>query len=410
MSSTTALGSEIPSHVPADLVRRWALASAPGVEADPYAANKTLFDGPDIFYTPLMKSPSDDGAWVITRSKLIREALLNPQLFESKDCSGLATLVGGNWDLIPLEKDPPEHLQYRILLNPLFTPGRMRAMDEGIRALANELIDKFADKGGCEFDGEFGRPFPVSIFLKLMGLPLDMTDQFVEWELTLLRAETFDIRQTGARAVRDYLAGIIAERRKQPTDDLVSFTVKAVVNGKPLTDDEIMGICYLLFVGGMDTVTSTLGFIFKHLAENPANQQRLRDDPEIMTAAVEELLRAHAVVNSPRHAAQDMEFHGVQMKKGDRVVLAMTIAGRDEAEYEGADVVDFDRKASSRHISFAVGPHNCIGQHLARREIRIALEEWLKRVPHFTIAPGETPVTQGMTVFGVDHLPLVWSK
>lgn len=407
VADVSASRTDIPDHVPDSLVLRWALATAPGVENDPYAANIMLQKDHDIFYSPLMRSPTDPGAWVITRSALIREAFLKPSLFINKDCSGLATLVGGNWDLIPLEIDAPDHLKYRVLLNPLFTPKRMATMEADIRKAAVDLIEKVKDQGCCEFDSAFAHPFPASIFLTLLGLPLDMTDQFVEWELTLLRAKTFEIRAEAAKAVRDYLVDIIEQRRKSPTGDLVSFATQATVEGRPLTDDEILGICFLLFVGGLDTVTSTMGFIFKHLAENPEIQQRLRENPELIDKATEEYLRAFAVVNSPRHVAEDTVFHGVHMKKGDRVILAMTLGGRDEAEYADADVIDLDRKGP-RHMSFATGPHNCIGQHLARREIRVALEEWLARVPTFGIKPGEKPVTQGMTVFGVDYLPLVW--
>ena len=404
----TSSQEDVPAHVPDELVRHVTFATAPGAEIDPYAANKPLLDGPPIFYSPLMKSPTDNGTWVVTRTSLIREILTRPESFSSADCSGLATLAGGGWDLIPLEKDPPDHLKYRVLLNPVFAPNRMAEMEDNIRGIAVDLIDRMLTKDECEFDRDFGRPFPASIFLNLMGLPLELTDQFVEWELTLLQGETFEIRAEAAQAVRDYLVEVIHQRRAAPIDDLISFTVQAKVAGQPLTDDEILGICYLLFVGGLDTVTSTLGFMFKHLAEDQENQQRLSRSPEIIPAAMEEMLRAFAVVNSPRHVSHDMTFHGINMKKGDRIVLAMTIAGRDDREYSNADLIDFDR-GSTRHVSFATGPHNCIGQHLARRELRIALEEWMKRVPRFKIKAGKTPITHGVTVFGVHKLPLTWS-
>lgn len=397
----------IPAHIPPDLIRHWAFATAPGVEEDPYAANKVLLEGPDIFYSPLMRSPTDNGSWVITRARLIREALTSPTIFLNKNTSGLTSLTGDSWDLVPLEKDPPEHLKYRILLNPLFSPKRMTAMEDEIRRLAIELIDEVRASGRCEFNSAFSRPFPSSIFLDLLGLPLDMTDQFVEWETMLLQGETFEIRAIGAKAARDYLIVAINDRRENPRDDFISHIIKQQVDGKPITEDDILGICFLMFVGGLDTVTSTLGFMFKRLAEDQATQQRLREEPDLIPGAVEELLRAYAVVNSPKHLSQDIEFHGVQMKKGERVVLAMSIAGRDDEEFDNPDEIDLARE-HVRHLSFATGPHNCIGQHLARREIRIAIEEWLARVPPFSIDPQDRAVTHGVVVFGVSHLPLVW--
>jgi cytochrome P450 len=399
--------TDIPAHVPPELVRRWALASAPGVDRDPYAANKPLHNGPDVFYTPLMQSPSDSGSWVVTRAELIREVFQDPETFISKANSGMSLLVGGGWDLIPLEKDPPDHAKFRALLNPRFAPARISAMEVNIRQRAINLIEAFAHKGECEFVEGFGRPFPVTIFLELMGLPLDLKPQFLAWEDVILHAPTFEGRAVAARAIKAYLLEMMEARRRAPTDDLVSFAVGAEIEGRKLTNDEVLGICFLLFVAGLDTVASTLGFVFKHLGENPEDQRLLRREPELIPNAVEELIRAHAVVNSPRHVGRDVNFHGAPMKKGDRVVLAMTVASRDEREFDRPDQVDF-RRDDIRHTSFAAGPHRCLGSHLARREIRIALEEWLARVPQFRVKAGEAPVTHGTTVFGVDRMMLAW--
>jgi cytochrome P450 len=400
--------TDIPAHVPRELVRRWALATAPGVELDPYTANGPLLDGPDVFYTPLMKSPSDSGSWVVTRAELIREVFQDPDTFVSKANSGLSLLVGGGWDLIPLEKDPPDHAKYRALLNPLFAPARINEMEAGIRRMAVGLIDSFVAKGECEFMAAFGRPFPVTIFLQLMGLPLEQTTRFLEWEDVILHAPTFEERAVAARAIKAYLLEMMAERRARPLGDLISFAVTAEVDGRKLTDDEVLGICFLLFVAGLDTVASTLGFVFKFLAQSPDHQRLLRAQPELIADAMEEIIRAHAVVNSPRHAGRDVNFHGAPMKKGDRVVLAMTIASRDEREFDRPNEIDFKRE-DIRHTSFAAGPHRCLGSHLARREIRIAIEEWLARVPPFRIKTGHVPVTHGTTVFGVDQLVLAWN-
>jgi cytochrome P450 len=179
------------------------------------------------------------------------------------------------------------------------------------------------------------------------------------------------------------------------------------VDGRDVTDAEALAICFLLFTAGLDTVAATLGFIFKHLAEHPAHQQRLRDNPSLIPAAVEEYLRAFPIVVSTRLVVRDLDFHGVKMKAGERVTLGLMLAGRDAREFPQPDEVDFDRENVS-HISFAAGPHRCLGSHLARRELTVALGEWLARVPPFRLKPGETPVTHSIGPFGVDYLPLVW--
>src|SRR5690606_22847696 len=153
--------------------------------------------------------------------------------------------------------------------------------------------------------------------------------------------------------------------------------VGAQVDGKPLSDDEALGVCFLLYSAGLDTVTNMLGMMFKHLAEHPADQQALRDDPDLIPNAVEELLRAYPIIVSNRLVTREVEFHGVKMKPGDRVALGTMFAGRDEREFANPDAIDF-RREKVNHITFAAGPHRCVGSHLARRELRIALEEWLR--------------------------------
>lgn len=400
--------SDIPPHVPTEWVRRWALATAPGVEKDPFEANRVLRDERGIFYTPLMKSPTDPGTWVITRADFIREVYQDTDTFTSKNTSGMATLAGGSFDLIPLEKDGQEHAKYRMLLNPHFAPARIAAMEEGIRSCATKLTDAVLPTGGCEFMEAFGRPFPVLIFLQLMGLPSELMEKFLTWEDQILHGSSFEERAIGAKAIKTYMLEMIEERGRQPTSDLMSSIVTAKIDGAPLTTDEILGICFLLFVGGLDTVASVLGFAMKYLAENQDQQALLRRSPDLIANAVEEILRTHAVVQSPRHTARDVEFHGAPMKKGDRIVLANSVAARDERYDPRGEQIEFTRD-NVTHTTFALGPHRCIGSHLARRELRIALEHWTSRAPQFRIKQGESAVTHGTTVFGVNHLPLVWS-
>jgi cytochrome P450 len=394
--------------VPADLIKLWDLPSDPEAAVDPYRAAAKLHQGPDVFYNTNSQDPrAPNGYWVVTRYELQREVLQNAEVFSSHLISGFSRLIGEEWPLVPLELDPPEHSQYRMLLNPLFSPAKINDIEAGVRQAAVDLIEKVRADGGCDFMEAFGRPFPVGVFMRLMGLPLEEMPTFLGWEEGLLRGETIEARASAARSIKDYLVRMIADRRAKPIGDLASFVANAQIDGKPIPDERALGICYLFFVGGLDTVAATLGFTFREMAQRPELQRQLRANPAIASDAVEELIRAFGVVTTNRYLTRDFEFHGVKMKKGEMVSVPFGVASRDETEYANPHLVDFTRE-NTRNISFAAGPHRCIGSHLARREFRIALEEWSARVPEFRIKPGETPIVHSVGVWGVDYLPLVW--
>jgi cytochrome P450 len=400
-------GVRIPGHVPPHLVRTWDYEAAAGAERDIHAANAVLAQGPEIIYSAITIAATEPGGWLVTRNRLVREVLQDPETFSSLHLTGWSKLLGESWQLIPLEVDGEDHRLYRTLMNPLFSPKRMAGLEAGMRQSAVELIEGCLANGECDFETEFGHPFPVYVFLRLMGLPLGMMRLFLEWEHGLLHGKVKEKRAAAAQAIKDYLLEAIAERRKDPKDDLISFAITSQVDGRPLTDAETLGICFVLFAAGLDTVASALGFIFKHLAEHPEDQRRLRREPAAIPAAVEEMLRAYAVVTTTRRVTRDIEFHGVTMREGDRIILPMTITARDGEEYDNPNKVDFDRE-NVRHITFGAGPHRCIGSHLARIEIRIALEEWLSRVPEFGIPEGKRAIVQANGVWGLTSLPLDW--
>jgi len=407
MNAPFSMASEVPAHVPPHLVRDFRIEALPGIETDcTRAVADSVRGGPDIFFGLTSRR---GGTWVVTRHELMREVYQDTEAFSSRHNADFSAMIGETWPLLPLEADPPQHAGWRMLLNPIFAPARMKTLEAQIEVLANELIDAVLAKGEADFLADFAGVFPIRIFLRMFGLPLEHTEKFVTWEREILHSVTLEGRQHGLRATIGYLRGVIAERRVQPADDLISYIANARIDGRLLTDDDALGLAMLLYVAGLDTVAATLGFMFKHLAEHSADQQMLRDDPALIPNAIEEMLRAYPIVISGRMVLHDLDFHGVHMKAGDVVTLATPLAGRDDREFASPDKVDLRREKVS-HITFAAGPHRCVGSHLARRELRIALEAWLKRVPPFRIRPGEKPLTHGLNQFGVSYLPLVWDR
>jgi cytochrome P450 len=269
-----------------------------------------------------------------------------------------------------------------------------------------QLIDRIADRGECDITRAFGTPLPVVIFMRLMGLPLDRLETFLSWEHDLLHSGDVQKRVVAARSIYDFLAELIEERRANPVDDLASFAVTMEVEGRALTRDEIMGMCYLFFVGGLDTVAATLGYIFYYLATHDDDRRRLADDFSLIPNAIEELMRRHSVVSTRRLVTQDMEFHGAPLKAGDYVECDLSLSGTDPKAYENPLAVDITRKPNP-HLAFGGGPHRCFGSNLARAEMRIGIEEWLKRIPDFHVKAG-AELYSHLGVKGLDALPIVW--
>jgi cytochrome P450 len=312
-----------------------------------------------------------------------------------------------DWALNPMEFDPPDHAIYRRVLQPWFQPSVINHLDATIREGCESIIRPFADRGHCEFVGEFASKFPSQITLKLLGLPLDRVDAFLELEHDYLRGEVAE-KIAAAGAILRCLEEVVEEKRRAPSDDLISRIVTAEIDGRRLNHGEVMGMCMLLYIGGLDTVTSSLGWYLRHLAQDQALQSRLRANPKEIPLAIEELLRLYGVSGTNRHVAKDCEFHGVTMKAGDRIAVPAMLAGRDPDRYQNPNVFDINR--NNRHITFGTGVHNCLGSHLARREIRVVIEEFLARFTNIRIADGGTVawLTEGIGPWGVSHLPLAW--
>ncbi|MGE0388055.1 MAG: cytochrome P450 [Gammaproteobacteria bacterium] len=407
MSTATEPGAlaPIPPHVPPDLVYDFDPTLGAGMDSDPYAVIAALAGRPRIFWTRRGLKPQ--GTWFLTRAEDMRAVLQRPELFSSRKSVQFSALIGEDWDLIPTELDPPRHTAVRAWLNPLLSPNRMAVIEDGARTTCVDILESLRARGGCEFVREFAQPFPVSVFLRLMGLPLGELARFCDWVNGLLHGIDLPARARAAGEIKRYLLGVIDDRRAAPGEDLVGEALKARIDGQPFTRDELLGFCFLVFGGGLDTVAASLGFWFRHLAEHPGLQARLRARPEIAGDAVEELLRRFSIVTTQRCALADTEIAGVRIRAGDWIACTLPMASVDPAEAGDPLTVDFDRP-NKGHLTFSIGPHRCVGSHLARRELRIALEEWAARMPPFRLAPGRSPRVHAGGVFGVDELHLAW--
>ncbi len=404
MSAPFATAERIPATVPPELVREADFDALTAIGDDPWRAVARLHDGPPVIW--MTEANYGRPGWVLTRSDVIAEAFIDWEHFSSERPGMIADMLGEPVRLNPIEIDPPRHHHYRRVLNPFFTPKAVRDFDEPVRQVCRELIAGFRDRGGCEFVDEFAVPFPSYVFLDLMDMPRDRLADFIGWQNDLMRAPDPMQRVAAARAIYGYLKAHMLAQQEKPTNDFLRAMVSAEIEGRPIDYYELMGMFYVLYVGGLDTVYSTIGWIMHHLATHPDLQRRLRADPSLLPQAVEEFCRAFSVVVTHRSVREDFEFHGVPMKKGDEVNLPIMLASRDPAAWPDPHVIDIDRKP--RHIAFGTGTHNCVGVNLAKRELRIVIEEFLAAFGDIRLEPGKAPRHHTGRTFGFDYLPLVW--
>ena len=289
----------------------------------------------------------------------------------------------------------------------MISPQGVLKLEDRIRALANELIDGFIEQGECEFDEVLGRPLPVLVFLDLMGLPRSMCDTFVGWAMALLHSNDRAIMGATLKTIGAYLKTAIADKQAAPDEGLVSRIVHAELDGQPISEREAFGFVTFLFIAGLDTVFATLNNIWVWLAENPERCAEIVADPDNINAQVEELLRVFSVTFSGRTVAQDVKLRGVQLKKGDKITSILPACNYDPEVFPNPKDVDFHRPKKII-LAFTVGVHSCMGAHLARLEVKIALQEWLRRIPEFKLKPGTKIDYRPGGVIGPERVPLEW--
>lgn len=396
----------IPAHVPANLIGSFPLVLGQVTDENPFdRIIPDIHEGPVAIYVP-GGYLNMEGAWVFRRAVDLQFVYADTEHFSVKDFAPFSKLLGDSWNLVPAEIDQPDHDLFRLVLNPLFAPRRMAALESSVRTYARQYIDAFKQQGHCEFVNDFAFRFPIAVFLELMGLPMSRVEEFLVWEKGLLHDPDINNIIAATRAVKNYLLEEIAERRKNPRDDLITYGLNAEINGRKWTEDELFGFCFNLFIGGMDTVSTTVALHFRHLAERPDHQQYLRENPDKIPSAVEELMRAYAPAMQARTCIKPVRIAGAQVLPGDKVLMTPMIANRDPEAFENPNEIRLDR--NPRHLNFGYGIHRCLGAPLARREVIIAIEEFLKAIPQFRIASGAKIITHLGGVIQPDCLPLVW--
>lgn len=330
--------------------------------------------------------------------------------------SDFGGLMGSSEPLIPINVDPPLHAKYRRLLDPYFGPRRMRALQPAVDHHTKELIDGFIERGSCDFSQEIAVPLPCAIFLSLFGLPLDERDLLIRWKDIMvshrsdLDPDEFQKLQV-ATAMEIYarFTEELADRRKHPRDDLITYLTQAEADGEKLTDSEILRICFLQLSAGLDTVTISLECIFSFLVQHDDARRMLVEEPGSEVNLVEELLRWETPVQAvQRRTTRDVSLEdGSVIPKGTNVNLMLGSANVDPDGLPGADSVDV-RRGDMRNFAFGAGPHRCLGSNLARMELRTVVRAWHDRIPEYSLQPGAELIWNSSPLRGVDHLPLVW--
>jgi cytochrome P450 len=307
----------------------------------------------------------------------------------------------------PISSDPPFHELARRLLLPAFAPRPIAALEEYSRELCNNLLDAMGDDDIVNASLDYAQHIPVGLIAKMTGLPPEDGDLFRSFVHEVIEAVDLPAEERLARfePIQEYIVGLIEEHRENPADDLITYLLNAEIAGNKLADEHVFGTILLMIVAGIDTTWSAIGSSIWHLANNPDDLARLVAHPELLPSAIEEFLRAYAPVTMARLVKEDFEFEGCPMKQDDWILLSFPAANRDPEMFDRADEVLIDREAN-RHAAFGLGIHRCLGSNLARLEMTVALEEWLRRFPKFELVdPASVTFSQGQ-VRGPRSLPI----
>jgi cytochrome P450 len=350
--------------------------------------------------------------WMVTRYEHVLEALQLPDVFGSEVINAMDPRM--DIEVLPNVLNPPEHTKMRRVLNRWFSPAAVRRLEPLVLSRCVELIEELKPRGECDLVAEFAIRFPTEMFLATLGLPVQDGAQFLVW-VEKIFAGFFGHDPQGAQRAQaemhQYFNAAADERVSHPRDpetDFMTRMVHAEIDGEPISRADLLVICLTLMAAGLDTTRSALGYIFWYLATHEDDRRAIIADPSLTPKAVEEFIRVYPLVfQDGRLVKQDIDFHGCPMKKGDIVWLGLASANRDPRKFADPGEVVFGRPDANHHLGFGAGPHRCLGMHLARHELVIAINEWHKRIPDYQIATAEPLMERGGQL-SLTTLPLRW--
>lgn len=403
---TSVVGNEGAPATAAERARRWSTYQ-PWLQRDPVPYWNEMRDGAQVVYSQEL-----GGYWILTRYADLEWAARHPEFF-SNDLIGLPNRQIYTDKLIPIQLDGEDHRKWRQALTGLFNPSVVNELTPHIRDAAREAIAPIAERGACEFVEEFAVKLPAETFLINFGIGREHLQGLLDhknWlrKEGLPKAKSDEELHAAGRPLWEFFSAAVERRRAAGTNgsrDIISQLLTMRYRDRPLSDAEIINIILMTMFASLDTTNSMLSLMFLHLAEHPGAQRLIVEQPEKIPVVIEELIRHEAMVSTARVVTQDVELHGHTLRAGDRVLMSWGLAGHDPAVFDRPGDVDFERP-SIRHLGFGIGPHRCLGMHLARRIIRVALEEWHALIPRYRVAPGAEPVRRYSPISGLERLEL----
>jgi cytochrome P450 len=352
-----------------------------------------------------------DGTYYLTSLEAVQFAHRNPDIFSS---ARAFDELGSPVPLIPLAIDPPEHVRYRRILDQMLAPRVVNALEEDLRTQIRDLVAAFWTRGTCDVVDDIARLYPTQVFLTLFGLPLSDRDQFIQWSEAIIENSTVGSGEPPPEVIENamalflYLQDHVEQKRTRPADDMLS-QVLALSGGEAWSNEEVLGLCFLFTLAGLDTVAAEIGFVMLYLARDPELRARVVADPDAVMPAIEEILRLELPApTTPRVTLCDVEVGGVTIPAGSAIMLCLATANREAGRFATPDEVDLGQ-SERNHLSFGGGIHRCLGAHLARRELRLVVEEFHRLIPDYEVAPGFEPeIVWPSGTFHLRSLPLVF--
>ncbi|MBV1692893.1 MAG: cytochrome P450 [Hyphomicrobiales bacterium] len=359
---------------------------------------------------PVAHTQRFEGAYLPTTYEAVKAIAYDTDSFSSRRVVVRDERIENPLPAPPITSDPPSHKPLKQILLPPFTPDEVAKIEPKARRICNELIDGFIAKGRCDAAQDYARHIPTRVIAAMLGVPEHDGDLFVRWIHEILEVGIYDTDTLNKASdeMGEYFAEHVEDRRKNPKDDLVTRVVQAKFVGHPIPEVLATGMLRLLLIAGIDTTWSAIGASLWHLAKTPSDRERLVREPVLMPTAIEEFLRFYAPVTMAREVMKETVVQGCPMKPGNVVLLSFPAANRDPAEFPDADKFIIDRQ-QNRHGAFGLGIHRCVGSNLARMEMTVALEEWLKRIPSFSLPDPSAVTWSEGTVRGPRQLPIAFT-